>query len=99
MSKTRIADGIIVKNGVEIGLEAKYIKNWGKSIMSPTSPVGKKTFATAVREKAINQLSDYASSFKTTLVHSNSQEFIAFYSSALKERGITNIVFKLISWN
>jgi hypothetical protein len=32
-------------------------------------------------------------------VLSNSQEFIAFYSSALKERGITNIVFKLISWN
>lgn len=32
-------------------------------------------------------------------VLANSQEFIAFYSSALKERGITNIVFKLISWN
>lgn len=46
-----IADHVVDINGKNVAIEAKYVKDWSKSIRNPNSKIGNKPFAIAEQQK------------------------------------------------
>ncbi|HMP03791.1 MAG TPA: polymorphic toxin-type HINT domain-containing protein, partial [Gemmatales bacterium] len=74
----RIADHIIRgANGV-VAVEAKFIRNWARSIYNSGGWLGN-----YVRSRFVNQVKDYVNNFDHLLIVSNSQDFIRFAKQTL----------------
>ena len=86
-----------VEGGRRIAVEAKFVKDWAKSIYNASSPVGAKAFAGRVRASLLSQAQKYAASgrFTETIYYSNSPEFIAQWSEEFARAGISGIRFVL----
>ena len=90
---TGIVDGLPV-NGIAdnvvdgIAIEAKYVEDWGKSLRNPldTHP-----WAISEQQKLINQAKKYSDAFDKVIYHTNSQEFMDYYSKVFNDKGINNI--------
>ena len=90
---TGIVDGLPV-NGIAdnvvdgIAIEAKYVEDWGKSLRNPldTHP-----WAISEQQKLINQAKKYSDAFDKVIYHTNSQEFMDYYSKVFNDNGVNNI--------
>ena len=68
-----IADHVVDINGRNVTIEAKYVKDWSKSIRNPNSKIGNKQFAIAEQQKMLLQAQKYSNAFDEVIYHTNSQ--------------------------
>jgi RHS repeat-associated protein len=86
-----IADTIAGRTAVE----AKYVDNWATSNQNPLSPVASKEFAVAMRAQLVQQARAYSQAFERVLYHTNSPEFLAYYTQMFRDLGLNNITITL----
>ncbi|MDG1437243.1 MAG: hypothetical protein P8P83_05660 [Rickettsiaceae bacterium] len=79
---------------VDIAIEAKYIKDWNKSVYNPAR-VKDKPYLQANHEKVLLQARKYQNTldFQEVVYHTNSYEFANHYSTIFTQEGITKIKF------
>ena len=89
-----VADGITNVNGKETAIEAKYINKWKNSAYNPESFFFKciKKDGTE-EERLIDQAKRYTKCFDQVIYHTNSKEFVDYYSKVFAKEGLTNIIF------
>jgi hypothetical protein len=92
-----IADNVVNIGGNQVAIESKFIGSggWAGSIYNPASPVGNLPFALAEQADTLAQAQAYSTTFDQVIYHSNSPEFIQYYSSVFNNAGIQNIKFIL----
>lgn len=74
--------------------DAKYVKNWAKSIRNPDSSIGKKPWATQEQERMVTQARKYGEGYKNGVVyHTNSRELALHYYRAFRDAGLTKFRF------
>ncbi len=90
-----VADLITKVGSKLVAIEAKYVKNWAKSIRNPASKIGSKSFALKEQAKMLEQAKRYSKEFDEVIYHSNSQALIDHYSKVFRDAGLNNIRFVL----
>lgn len=92
-----VADNVVNIGGNQVAIESNFIGSggWAGSIYNPASPVGNLPFAVAEQAGTLSQAQAYSTAFDQAIYHSNSSEFIQYYSSLFNNAGIKNIQFIL----
>ena len=86
-----IADHVVDVNGKSVAIEAKYVKDWSKSIRNPNSKIGGKSFAIAEQQKMLSQAKKYSNAFDEVIYHTNSPDLATHYTKIFQEAGLDNI--------
>ncbi len=86
-----VADNVAVINGKNVAVEAKFVKDWSKSIRNPNSPIGDKPFAIAEQQKMLSQAQKYSNAFDEVIYHTNSAELASYYTQLFNSAGILNL--------
>ena len=88
---TGVADAV---GEEDTAADAKYVKNWARSIRNPNSPIGKKPWAIEEQERMVSQAGKYEEGFKGGVVyHTNSRELALHYYRVFREAGLTKFRF------
>ncbi len=90
-----VADNVTTIGGNSVAVEAKLVNNWATSLRNPASQVGNMPFAVKAQAEVLSQAQKYSSAFDQVIYHSNSSEFIDYYSEVFKNAGIQNVQFIL----
>ena len=86
-----IADRVVDINGRNVTIEAKYVKDWSKSIRNPNSKIGNKQFAIAEQQKMLLQAQKYSNAFDEVIYHTNSQDLAILYTKIFQDAGLSNV--------
>ena len=86
-----IADRVVDINGRNVTIEAKYVKDWSKSIRNPNSKIGNKQFAIAEQQKMLLQAQKYSNAFDEVIYHTNSQDLAIHYTKIFQDAGLSNV--------
>ncbi len=86
-----IADHVVDINGKNVAIEAKYVKDWSKSIRNPNSKIGNKPFAIAEQQKMLSQAQKYSNAFDEVIYHTNSQDLATHYTKNFQDAGLSNV--------
>ena len=91
-----IADRVVDINGRNVTIEAKYVKDWSKSIRNPNSKIGNKQFAIAEQQKMLLQAQKYSNAFDEVIYHTNSQDLAIHYTKIFQDAGLSNAKINII---
>ncbi len=86
-----IADHVVDINGKSVAVDAKYVKDWSKSIRNPNSKIGNKPFAVAEQQKMLSQAQKYSNAFDEVIYHTNSPELASHYTKVFSDAGLNNV--------
>ena len=86
-----IANHVVDINGKSVVIEAKYVKDWSKSIRNPNSKIGNKLFALAEQQKMLSQAQKYSNAFDEVIYHTNSQDLATHYTKIFQDAGLGNV--------
>ena len=86
-----IADRVVDINGRNVTIEAKYVKDWSKSIRNPNSKIGNKQFAIAEQQKMLLQAQKYSNAFDEVIYHTNNQDLATHYTRIFQDAGLNNV--------
>ena len=91
-----VADNITKIGGKNTAIEAKYVKDWSKSIRNPNSKIGNKPFAIAEQQNMLSQAQKYSAAFPGGVTyHTNSPELASHYTKVFQDAGINNFKFEI----
>ncbi len=91
-----VADNITKVGGKNTAIEAKYVKDWSKSIRNPNSKIGNKPFAIAEQQNMLSQAQKYSTAFPGGVTyHTNSPELASHYTKVFQDAGINNFKFEI----
>jgi len=88
-----VADNVAVLNGRATAIEAKYVRDWSKSLRNPASPEGNMPWAVAEQQRMLEQAVKYSSAFEQTIYHTNSVDLANHYTPLFERAGATNFQF------
>ena len=86
-----IADHVANINGKNVAIDAKYVKNWSKSIRNPNSSIGNKPFAIAEQQNMVSQAQKYSNAFDEVIYHTNNQDLATHYTRIFQDAGLNNV--------
>ncbi|MCL5247609.1 hypothetical protein M4I21_17455 [Cellulophaga sp. 20_2_10] len=86
-----IADNVTSINGKNVAVEAKYTKDWSKSLRNPNSKIGDKSFAVVEQQKMLSQAQKYSDAFHEVNYHTNSPELASHYTKVFQDAGLNNV--------
>ena len=86
-----IADHVANINGKNVAIDAKYVKNWSKSIRYPNSSIGNKPFAIAEQQNMVSQAQKYSNAFAEVIYHTNNQDLATHYTRIFQDAGLNNV--------
>ena len=92
---TRQADNVVLIDGIDVAVEAKYVDEWARSIRNPEASVSKYFWAADEQAKMVGQARTYSNNFDRVIYHTNSQELIDYYTRVFADEGIQGIKFVL----
>ena len=91
-----VADNITKIGGKNTAIEAKYVKDWSKSIRNPNSKIGNKPFAIVEQQNMLSQAQKYSAAFPGGVTyHTNSPELASHYTKVFQDAGINNFKFEI----
>jgi hypothetical protein len=90
-----VADNVVVLNGRNTAIEAKYVDDWVTSLRNPASLEGNRPWAVAEQQKMIDQALKYSRAFDQAIYHTNSPELANHYGPLFRQAGVTNFEFVL----
>jgi RHS repeat-associated protein len=97
-----VADNVAEINGQRTAVEAKFVNKWESSIRNPQSPMaqgkvfaGGREIARDARVDVLAQARKYSAAFDQVIYHSNSPEFINYYSRLFQRYKLNNVRFVL----
>ena len=90
-STTGVADAAADEN---TAVDAKYVKNWSKSIRNPDSPIGGKSWAIDEQSRMVAQAEKYEQAYDNGVIyHTNSRELAIHYYRVFRDAGLTKFRF------
>jgi hypothetical protein len=94
--RQRVADAQVgIIDGKNTVVEAKFTKDWDKSIYNPNGSISDKDFAMRTQADMLSQAQDYSKNFDQAIYHTNSTELMAHYNALFAQHGLANIRFEL----
>ena len=91
---SRYADDVILVDGLETAVDAKFVRDWDTSIRNPQSPIGDRDWALPSQEEMLAQARNYSEQFPGgAIYHTNNVELARHYDTVFREAGIDNIQF------